>query len=392
MEAALLIGLILCSLISVSFSIVKVGPRRVVVRMSSSVLIVGLNPALQRRVRFSKLQKGSVNRASDVGVGIGGKGQDVLVASMFMNKKSSARVDISQFIGSGGEGDTLLGLLRDIRASESLTVRSKEGLRICTTLIDESVNNETTELVEPSGTISESEANAMLQKVKDQYDSGSASGIAVMGSMPPGLKKDYYCSLLDIAAGEGCKVCLDTNIRIVDTVKAVQLRGAEIMVKLNARELTALMDVAGAEGGEAESATSMDAIQTAADKLATSVGGDSSRVPFYIGVTDGPYTSYLIKSSRGVVSSIHEFKMPQLPRPLVNAIGAGDAVASGTILRWTDSMEFPIGSEETDISAVDAFRFGLSVGCASCMTTENSVFALEDAMTIYGGIIVDRVR
>ena len=135
--------------------------------MSSSVLIVGLNPALQRRVSFSKLQKGSVNRASDVGVGIGGKGQDVLVASMFMNKKSSARVDISQFIGSGGEGDTLLGLLRDIRASESLTVRSKEGLRICTTLIDESVNNETTELVEPSGTISESEANAMLQKVKD---------------------------------------------------------------------------------------------------------------------------------------------------------------------------------------------------------------------------------
>lgn len=351
---------------------------------SNNVLIVGLNPALQRRVSFESLQKGNVNRASSVGVGIGGKGQNVVVASTYMNLKPIANVDVSQFIGEGGEGDSLMSLLREIRTRESLTVRSKQGLRICTTLIDASCGNETTELVEPSGIISEGEAATMLQKVKDLYGGDSARGIAVMGSMPPGLEKHYYGSILDIAAAEGTKVLLDTNVRIPETLSSMVSRGVDAMVKVNARELTAMMDVTnGVTGGEAESATSLEAVKIASDKLASTVGKAGS---FYIGVHDGPHTSYLIAAAEGAVVEVHTYIIPRLPRPLVNAIGAGDAVASGTILKWTESLTSSTG----ECPAVDAFRWGLAVGSASCMTSENSVFSLEDAKALYDDIVVER--
>ena len=352
---------------------------------SNNVLIVGLNPALQRRVSFESLQKGNVNRASSVGVGIGGKGQNVVVASTYMNLKPIANVDVSQFIGEGGEGDSLMSLLREIRTRESLTVRSKQGLRICTTLIDASCGNETTELVEPSGIISEGEAATMLQKVKDLYGGDSARGIAVMGSMPPGLEKHYYGSILDIAAAEGTKVLLDTNVRIPETLSSMVSRGVDAMVKVNARELTAMMDVTKGvgTGGEAESATSLEAVKIASEKLASTVGKAGS---FYIGVHDGPHTSYLIATAEGRVTEVHSYTIPNLPRPIVNAIGAGDSVAAGTLLKWTDSLTSSTG----ECPAVDAFRWGLAVGSASCMTSENSVFSLEDAKALYDDIVVER--
>jgi sugar/nucleoside kinase (ribokinase family) len=135
-------------------------------------------------------------------------------------------------------------------------------------------------------------------------------------------------------------------------------------------------------GGEAESATSLEAVKEAAEKLATSVGDTGT---FYIGVHDGPHRSYLLKVQEGSIAELHVYTMPKLPRPLVNAIGAGDAVASGTILKWTDSL-----ASSTEECPVDAFRWGLSVGSASCMTSENSMFSLEDAKALYNGIKVER--
>ena len=98
-------------------------------RMSHRVLVVGLNPALQRQVTIAGLIKGSVNRASEVSVGIGGKGQNVLVASNFMHMREDTMVDVAQFVGSGGEGDSLIELLKAFYTRENLTIRSKTPLR-----------------------------------------------------------------------------------------------------------------------------------------------------------------------------------------------------------------------------------------------------------------------
>jgi fructose-1-phosphate kinase PfkB-like protein len=78
-----------------------------------------------------------------------------------------------------------------------------------------------------------------------------------------------------------------------------------------------------------------------------------------------------------------------LPRPLANPIGAGDAVASGTLLRWCDTV--PAAPAATTVGAVaeltEAFAWGLACGAASCLTTENSVFALDDALALRAAIV-----
>ncbi len=68
-------------------------------KLNKSVLIVGLNPALQRTITVSNLELGGVNRANNVKVGIGGKGQNACVASNCMH--SLHRPTLLQFLGKG---------------------------------------------------------------------------------------------------------------------------------------------------------------------------------------------------------------------------------------------------------------------------------------------------
>ena len=372
-------------------------------RMSSSVLVAGLNPALQRQVTFAHgLTKGSVNRASGAGVGIGGKGQNMLVASTFMGVREDVKVDIAQFVGTGGEGDSLIELLRGIHTRESLTMRSKTPLRICTTLVDATCGNETTELIEPSGNVAEAEAEEMLKKISDNYVEDAPVGIALMGTMPPGLPKDYYMQIL-MAAGMKAghtKVLMDTSIKVPDSLALCAQAGVQGMVKLNARELTGMMGVQEGVGigDKADSATSNQVVLAACTALAQSVSslvegcsieGDSCPSGF-IGVTDGPYQAHLVEfdPAGGSIKAHTLYTIPSLHKPLASAIGAGDAVASGTLMAWSGCFKEE-GDKEGATTVVDAFKFGLAVGAASCLTTGNSVWEKADCDALLANIQVE---
>lgn len=128
------------------------------ITMKSS-LIIGLNPALQRAITFqSSIELGSVNRASNVNVGIGGKGQDVYVAGKMMNvfTNPANKLYLAQFLGKGSEGDNLSTLLTECSENsrddtdDMLNIRTDSRLRTCVTLID-TKSKLTTELIEPSG-------------------------------------------------------------------------------------------------------------------------------------------------------------------------------------------------------------------------------------------------
>jgi hypothetical protein len=89
-------------------------------------------------------------------------------------------------------------------------------------------------------------------------------------------------------------------------------------------------------------------------------------------------------------------QMPPLPGPLINPIGAGDAVASGTMLHWCNAVpRFALGGSVVTSnlgwnSAVEAFCWGLSCGAASCLTETNSVFDLNIAMDIRRAVEVNK--
>ena len=108
-----------------------------------------------------------------------------------------------------------------------------------------------------------------------------------------------------------------------------------------------------------------------------------------------------------------------------STIGAGDAVSSGTLLRWCGSVVLPGESDsrqaisnndsnnsknggknnsksdgnrienriENDVKLLkiqDAFSWGLSCGSASCMGQANSVFDIHDAINFYQNIKTEK--
>jgi fructose-1-phosphate kinase PfkB-like protein len=179
-------------------------------------LIVGLNPALQRTIDVPNLKAGSVNRAKGAQVGVGGKGQNVLVASSCMDLSTPSH--ILQFLGTGFEGDALIACLnKRFNATSDLSkfsIRTAAPCRTCITLVD-SGSGLSTEIIEPSGTITTEEVSMLNTALSTSFDT-KARGVAIMGSMPPGCPSDLYASIIAQSCGPESTVLIDlgTNRRI----------------------------------------------------------------------------------------------------------------------------------------------------------------------------------
>ena len=142
-------------------------------------------------------------------------------------------------------------------------------------------------------------------------------------------------------------------------------------------------------------------------------------IKVYIALTDGPHPAHFIAltlndpdSTASSSNNIEHYTLnvPVLSRPLVSPIGAGDATSSGFLMSWSDRVKEigttqPTSSSSSTSSSpttlkgeveseveqlLQAFRWGLSCGGASCMETGNSVFSMSDAMHIYHNIFISK--
>ena len=118
-----------------------------------------------------------------------------------------------QFLGKGAEGDTLAGLIQTLQqttqtataTAANLSIRTSTPCRTCVTLVDR-VKGEATEIVEPSGFISPSEIEILLSALESEFKEQKASGVAVMGSMPPGCSAELYSEILRRVCDSDTKV------------------------------------------------------------------------------------------------------------------------------------------------------------------------------------------
>jgi len=214
------------------------------------VLVVGLNPALQRSVTLPSLVVGAVNRGASVQIGIGGKGPDVVVAAASM--AAVPQPVLLQLLGKGAEGDTLLGLIKAVQPHtfvNSLSVRTQARCRTAITLVDAS-RQEATEIVEPSGTTSAEEVAMLLLAVERQYFQDKAGGVALMGSMPPGCPPTLYADVLQRVVDARSKVLLDTATGVDEALRVCRDVGCAALLKVNARELCALAGMPAATAGQ----------------------------------------------------------------------------------------------------------------------------------------------
>ena len=194
-------------------------------------LVVGLNSAIQRRLVLRVFDVGEVNRAVAASVGVGGKGQDVLLASSCMTLRAIRETKLLQFVGHGAEGDTLLAILEQVVSpSNLLTVRTKGRCRTCITLIDQS-SNKSTELIEPSDNISEMEVIELLQLAhavcnklsndinENNIEAAKVAGLAIMGSLPPGVSTDTYAQIVSRVCDCNSRIILDTVVGLPRTLE-----------------------------------------------------------------------------------------------------------------------------------------------------------------------------
>lgn len=132
-----------------------------------------------------------------------------------------------QFLGKGAEGDALAGLIETLletssaataagisEFSKTLSVRTSAPCRTCVTLVDR-VKGEATEIVEPSGTVSETELINLVSTLDLQFKESKPMGVAVMGSMPPGCPVNTYASILQRVCNINTKVSVRSCILFV---------------------------------------------------------------------------------------------------------------------------------------------------------------------------------
>lgn len=275
---------------------------------------------------------GDVHRAEKIQTGLGGKGQDVAITLKCLS--SEANVNLAQFVGKGASGDAVYELLEGLFEKEelSLTIRAESEMRTCTSII---ASDETTELVEPSGVIVEKEMISLLRLVEEQAQR-NAAGLCIMGSMPPGCDDSSYAKMFERAAGPDTLTVIDSVVGIGPLLKSMasSSKSGSAIFKVNGSELCRL---AGVEKQSSEAGgTQIDEIVLAVKRFQELHSPYASQALDGFAITDGRHPAFFVSS--GTTSdhvSVFQIPTPTLPaEQTAFPIGAGDAVAAGTLAAW----------------------------------------------------------
>ena len=308
------------------------------------VLAICLNPAWQKTLLFKKVNHGQVNRAYLVKQCGGGKGVNVVRVFRMLGLP----IALAGFAG----GDTGTKLKGEIVGSGAfpLIVETANATRCCTTVISEE-NGEVTELIEPSGSVSDAEQNALLSLIIDHISEFGA--VVCSGTVPPGVPPTFYASIAEAAIRQNIPFVLDAvnnieptlmvgaGVTTAPTPTAHKWGAGLILLKINASELR---QIAG-----------IDALPEAANALL-------ARYPRLgaLAVTDGAAPAWLFARSGS-----SKITIPPLPH-IVSAIGGGDCTAAILTRRLAE------GLKENELA--DAFAEALACASASCLTDTPSLF------------------
>lgn len=356
--------------------------------MSATKIIVGLNGALQKRFILPEdgiLVPGNVHRAASIQTGVGGKGQDVAIAMNCLAPETNSGIKLAQFVGCGSSGNSVFDLLKDTLGESSLdlTVRTKEDTRICTSIV---ASDETTELVEPSGVISAEEMDDLLTKLNGV---DAAAALCIMGSMPPGCDDETYAKIYDRSASSETLCLVDSVAGVASLLSKMDAKkdSGPSIFKVNASELCKLAGSkkSSSEAGGITFDELTQAIKLFQEKFPTSRDALSG-----LAITDGRHPGYFAsffdKDSDDTI--MYKLPVPVLdPGKPLFPIGAGDAVAGGTLAGWLCLTNGDKGTTLSDEcwsvlqeqmkansaiisdpavnAAVSAFTFGLACGSAS---------------------------
>lgn len=200
---------------------------------SAAFFCVSLNPAIDTRLVLDKFQVGRVNRVSEAHRAPGGKAAHVAMALQGLGENP-------EWIGfaGGATGNELTEGLRCLKV-EAVCVPTVHNTRVNLEIID--TMGGVTEILEPGGTIAQSEWCEMQKTCAQEFKRIAEKKIVLIsGSQPPGVPAEASAALLKLAQSAGCLVFLDTS----GSALSEALAAGPDFVKINGEEAQGVTGIA----------------------------------------------------------------------------------------------------------------------------------------------------
>lgn len=289
--------------------------------MAREVLVLGLNPAWQRMFFLEKFTPGEVHRIPKAKEFASGKGINCCRVLQLLGGSPM----LMHFLGSE-HGSKIFDELSAC-GLQQVPVWIREPTRICTTI---ACSGETTELVEQSPFLSDSENEDFVQTLNDYWE--STQYVALCGTFPQHFNIDALNNL-DFT---GKHVFVDA----VNDVEVLLSKGVDLL-KINALEYGLLLERLG-----------IPQVKSSPLFWKMTATAVLERLPIKVLVVtdeDSP-----VRAFRLVEKKFQGFQLQPPPVLVQNDIGAGDSFFAGWL--YADDMGFELEECLVKATAVAAAR------------------------------------
>ena len=308
------------------------------------IITVTLNPSIDKYYVVDELLPHQVMRARMVNNTAGGKGMNVSRVAASAGEKVTAM----GFLG-GHCGNYFKSLIDVANLNCAFTCVCGET-RSCINIHD-LATNQSTEVLEPGEPVTKDDLDRFLRDFKTQLP--YADVVTISGSMPKGVKPDFYANLIILAKEQGKKVILDSS----GAALAAGIGAIPTMIKPNSDEIRQLF------GGE----------NSKPDNLIHKGRQLHTRGIEYVVISLGEEGALLI-CSEGIFSG----KPPQLN--IVNSVGCGDSMVAG----------FACGFQR-GYDAEESLRFAVAISAANALTAETGSFLEEDLKNLLKEVKIQKL-
>jgi 1-phosphofructokinase family hexose kinase len=289
-----------------------------------TIVCVSANPAMDRRLRMESLAVGEINRADSAQGLAGGKAAHVAMATLALKVKP---VWVGFLGGAIGQ--------ECARQMEALGIRvvaipTQAATRVNLEIIDAA--GRVTEILEPGAEPTAQEREEFLQRcVRGLRDDWKNAVLVISGSLPAGVRPDFYVALLEAARTGGGKVFVDTS-------------GEALRASSNAHPDFVKVNRAEAEALLGRPLATIEEIAHAAREIIERGVGSAA-------ITLGPEGLVWMERNGGPV-----WKATPPRMNVISAVGSGDATLGG----FAHSAMQGIAGEE-------ALRLAAACGAANCV-------------------------
>ena len=313
------------------------------------IAVITLNPGVDRIVYLpAPLAPNTMNRSGHTVMNQGSKGANQAIMLSTLGEQPTYYA----FTG-GAMGDFCESFTRD-KNIDSRFIPTSCGVRLNIKVIDS--EGGCTELNEKGGPVSEEELTSLLQAL--QYDMNSYDMVSLCGSIPQGVEKSVYNSIIRMAHEANIPTVLDCDGEAL----SLGLQAKPALIKPNRRELAGLI------GENEEKLRDIDFLVEACGK-----------VVFHY---DTDVICTLDEDGSVFVGHEGVWKIGVAKVPLRGFSGAGDTYLSAYLhKRYGEELPIP-----------EALRYAAAASCAKIAKEGTTLPTLEEIEALLPQITVEQIR